>query len=43
MKSSKSVILNKGDVIKTNPQNGYWGCALVLDVQEHNDEFQPLC
>ena len=25
MKSSKSVILNKGDVIKTNPQNGYWG------------------
>ena len=43
MKSSKSIVLNKGDVIKTNPQNGYWGCALVLDVQEHNDEFQPLC
>lgn len=43
MKSSKSVILNKGDVIKTNPQNGYWGCALVLNVREHNDEFQPLC
>lgn len=38
MKSSKSIVLNKGDVIKTNPQNGYWGCALVLDVQEHNDE-----
>lgn len=43
MKSSKSIVLNKSDVIKTNPQNGYWGCALVLDVQEHNDEFQPLC
>ena len=43
VKSSKSIVLNKGDVIKTNPQNGYWGCALVLDVQEHNDEFQPLC
>lgn len=33
MKSSKSVILNKGDVIKTNPQNGYWGCALVLNIE----------
>ena len=43
MKRRKPVILNKGDVIKTNPQKGYWGCAIVLDVQEHNDEFQPLC
>lgn len=33
MKSSKSVILNKGDVIKTNPQNGYWGGALVLNIE----------
>jgi len=35
--------LNKGDVIKTNPHDGYWGCAVVLSEREKTENFNPMC
>jgi len=39
----KLSLLNIGDVIKTNPREGFWGCAVVLSFREKTDEFYPQC
>lgn len=36
-------ILSRGDVLKTNPLEGYWGCALVLSAQDETPESDPMC
>ena len=36
-------LLNKGDVIKTNPREGYWGCAVVISEREKTEGRDPLC
>lgn len=36
-------LLNKGDVIKTNPREGYWGVAIVLSERNKTNEFDPMC
>ena len=36
-------LLEIGDVLKTNPVDGYWGCALVLSVRGKTEEFDPMC
>lgn len=33
----------KGDVIRTNPRDGYWGIAIVLSEKEKTEEFYPMC
>ena len=37
------MLLNKGDVIRTNPREGFWGCAVVLSEREKTKEFDPMC
>ena len=41
--SKKVSLLTVGDVIKTNPREGFWGCAVVLSFREKTDEFHPQC
>lgn len=36
-------ILNKGDVIRINPKQGYWGIAVVLSEKDKTTEFHPMC
>lgn len=36
-------LLSKGDVIKTNPFPGYWGCGIVLTDREKTNEYDPMC
>lgn len=36
-------ILNKGDVIRTNPKQGCWGIAIVLSERDKTPEFHPMC
>jgi hypothetical protein len=33
----------QGDVIRTNPKEGYWGIAVVLSEKEKTEEFLPMC
>ncbi len=40
---AKIKLLNKGDVIRTNPEEGFWGIAIVLSEREKTPEFQPMC
>lgn len=35
--------LRPGDVIRTHPQSGYWGCAVVLSARDSTPEFHPMC
>ena len=35
--------LRKGDVIKTHPRDGFWGCAVVLTDPHEEEGFRPLC
>ncbi|MEK7413156.1 MAG: hypothetical protein AAB263_07550 [Planctomycetota bacterium] len=39
----KSKLLATGDVIKTHPREGYWGCAVVLNLRVKTKEFNPFC
>ncbi len=39
----KAQILNKGDVIRTQPQEGFWGIAVVLSQREKTPELHPMC
>ena len=39
----KKKLLNKGDVIKTNPLEGFWGCAIVLSEREKTESRDPVC
>jgi hypothetical protein len=40
---AKSGLFNKGDIILTNPQEGFWGIAVVLSERERTPEFLPMC
>src|SRR3982751_1707839 len=35
--------LRRGDVIKTHPRDGYWGCAVVLTEPCEQENLLPLC
>jgi hypothetical protein len=39
----KIKLFNKGDVILTNPEDGYWGIAIVLSEREKTERFYPQC
>ena len=39
----KAQILNKGDVIRTQPQEGFWDIAVVLSQREKTPELHPMC
>jgi hypothetical protein len=43
MPRPKPPILNDGDVIKTHPNEGFWGCAVVLKSKDKTGRFDPLC
>jgi hypothetical protein len=43
MSKPKNKMLNKGDVIRTNPQDGFWGIAVVLSEKEKTPERHPMC
>lgn len=36
-------LFNKGDVILTNPEIGFWGIAVVLSERDKTSEFVPMC
>jgi len=36
-------LFNKGDVILTNPEKGFWGIAIVLSEREKTTESAPMC
>ena len=36
-------LLEVGDVIKTNPFEGFWVCSLVLSAREKTKDFNELC
>lgn len=38
-----SSLLHIGDVLKTNPIDGYWGCAVVLTERESTSQLDPMC
>jgi len=40
---TKLRLLEIGDVIKTHPKDGFWGCAVVLNAREKVDRFHPMC
>jgi hypothetical protein len=40
---TKGNLLSIGDVLKTNPFDGYWGCALVLSVRDKTPDSNPMC
>jgi len=35
--------LQRGDVIKTHPRDGYWGCAVVLTDPRELEGLRPMC
>jgi hypothetical protein len=35
--------LQRGDVIKTHPRDGFWGCAVVLTDPHVEGHFLPMC
>ena len=39
----KIKLFNEGDVILTNPEEGYWGIAVVLSEREKTEEYHPMC
>lgn len=39
----KIKLLNKGDVILTNPEEGFWGIAVVLSEREKTKNYHPMC
>jgi hypothetical protein len=41
--NKKQRLLSVGDVLKTNPLEGYWGCAVVLSARDKTVEFDPMC
>lgn len=42
-RSTKATPLRRGDVIKTHPREGYWGCAVVLTEPREEKGGRPLC
>jgi hypothetical protein len=43
MSKQETKLFNKGDVILTNPEEGFWGIAVVLSEREKTPERLPLC
>ena len=43
MAMAKNKLFNKGDVILTTPEEGFWGIAVVLSEREKTPEFHPMC
>lgn len=43
MRNAELPLLQLGDVIKTHPAEGYWGCAVVVWLRKRCSEFDPLC
>ena len=43
MSKSAMKLLIKGDVIRTNPHEGFWGIAVVLSEKEKTPESLPMC
>src|SRR5512143_1812302 len=39
----KPMPLRRGDVIKTHPREGYWGCAVVLTEPHAVEGLRPMC
>ena len=39
----KPMPLRRGDVIKTHPREGYWGCAVVLTEPHAVEGLRPIC
>lgn len=39
----KIKLLNEGDVILTNPADGFWGIAIVLSEREKTEKQYPMC
>lgn len=35
--------VEKGDVLKTTPLDGYWVCSLVLGVRDKTSDFDAMC
>ncbi|MDR2204809.1 MAG: hypothetical protein LBE36_01430 [Flavobacteriaceae bacterium] len=40
---SKTKLFNKGDIILTNPEEGFWGIAVVLSEREKTPKLYPMC
>ena len=40
---SKLPALEVGNVIKTHPKDGFWGCAVVLNTRKKCSQFNPFC
>ena len=40
---TKTKLLAAGDVIKTHPREGFWGCAVVLNTRGKTEQFNPSC
>jgi hypothetical protein len=36
-------LLQLGDVLRTHAHDEYWGCALVLAVNDGTEQFDPMC
>ncbi len=43
MRNPKLPLLQLGDVIKTHPREGHWGCAVVVWLRKRCPEFGHLC
>ncbi len=43
MARSRQTALKAGDVLRTNPKPGYWGCAVVLRGPTEKPGFYPMC
>ncbi len=43
MKKTKNNLFNKGDIILTNPEDGFWGIAIVLSESEKTPKSFPMC
>lgn len=41
--SRRKTTLQQGDVLRTHPRDGYWGCAVVLGALAETREFHPKC
>lgn len=41
--AKKINLFNRGDVLRTNPKEGFWGIAVVLSQTEKTPEAYPQC
>ena len=39
----KVKLFNEGDIILTNPAEGFWGIAVVLSEREKTEKYHPMC